>query len=146
MKKSSLILIVMVACMYAGNSHATPNLLYKNSPSVEQIRTNLYVVAADASTILLDGDLTQYDPSYTNLIDGMDARKMSNFSENIGMIRQATTLVIERRHTIDFTDTIFYKLWNTQQRLYQLEFITSNLNHPGLPGFFRTAICIHLLQ
>ena len=81
------------------------------------------------------GILTQYDQSFTNVVDGMDARKMSNFSENLGMIRGTTTLVIERRHTIDFTDTIFYKMWNVQQRPYQLEFITSNLNHPGLTGY-----------
>ena len=133
-KPSTRCFIVMLACMHASSLPATPFPFY--SPSSEElIRSNLYVVAADASTILLDGDLTQYDPSFTNTVDGMDARKMSNFSENIGMIRETTTLVIERRHTIDVSDTIFYKLWNVQQRPYQLEFITSNLNHPGLIGY-----------
>ena len=121
-----------------------------NTPSTgEQIRSNLYAVEPDASTILLDGDLTQYDPSFTNVVDGMDARKMSNFSENLGLIRGTTTLVIERRHTIDITDTIFYKMWNVQQQTYQLEFITSNLSHPGLSGYLEdsylhTSVVINL--
>jgi hypothetical protein len=151
MKKSStLCLIVTLACMNAGSFPLTSHSSAGYSPSSgEQVRSNLYFVAADASTILLDGSLTQYDPSFTNTVDGMDARKMSNFSENIGMIRGTTTLVIERRHTIEVSDTIFYKLWNVQQRPYQLEFITSNLNHPGLAGYLEdsylhTSVAINL--
>ena len=101
----------------------------------EEIRSNLYVRPASGAPVLLDGDLTQYDPSFTNALDGMDARKMTNFSENIGMIRSIYILVIERRHTIQVTDTIFYKTWNMQQRAYQLEFLTTNLDHPGLEGY-----------
>ncbi|MEP6949789.1 MAG: T9SS type A sorting domain-containing protein [Ginsengibacter sp.] len=133
-KSSTLYVIIMFACMNA-SSLPTIHSFYYSPSSGEQIRSNLYAVAADTSTILLDGDLTQYDPSFTDAVDGMDARKMSNFSENLGMVRGNTTLVIERRHTITVTDTIFYKLWNTHQQLYQLEFITSNLDHPGLVGY-----------
>jgi hypothetical protein len=137
MKKSPvLILIGMLVYISASSMPGTTKSFHSDSPtSWEQIRSNLYSVEHDASTILLDGDLTQYDQSFANELDGMDARKMSNFSENLGLIRENTTLVIERRHTIQTTDTIFYKLWNVQQKNYQLEFITSNLNHPGLTGF-----------
>ena len=150
MKKFSALVLIGTLGMHASSLPLTIHSLAGYSPSSgEQIRSNLYVVTANASTVLLDGDLTQYDPSFSNTVDGMDARKMSNFSENIGMIRGTTTLVIERRHTIDNTDTIFYKLWNTQQRLYQLEFITSNLNHPGLTGYLEdsylhTSVAINL--
>lgn len=100
------------------------------------IRSNLYITAADGTATLVDGDLTQYDPSFSNNVDGMDARKMSNFSENIGMIRGTTTLVIERRKTIQNTDTIFYKIWNlSQSRNYQLEFVASALEQPGLSAY-----------
>ncbi len=101
----------------------------------EEIRSNLYILpGGTASPVLMDGDLTQYAPSFSNALDGMDARKMSNFSENLGMIRTPYTLVIERRQTISSTDTIFYKMWQMQQRVYQLEFLTTNMNHPGLTG------------
>ena len=151
MKKSlTVLLIVVLACHHASSLPVNTSLLYSGIPSSsEEIRSNLYVVEPDAHTVLMDGGLTQYDQSFTNSIDGMDARKMSNFSENIGMIRGTTTLVIERRHTIDISDTIFYKLWNVQQRSYQLEFITSNLNHPGLSGhledsYLQTSVPIDL--
>jgi hypothetical protein len=134
-KPSTYILMVMLACMQASILPAAPKPFFLTSPSQqEQLRTNLYAVESDATTTLLDGAITQYDPTFSNAIDGMDARKMSNFSENIGMLRGTTTLVIERRHTIEDADTIFYKMWNVQQKTYQLEFITSALNHPGLIG------------
>ena len=150
MKKSFILLLIVLTCMHAKSSPANTNPFYYYSPTAgEQIRSNLYAVMTDARTILLDGDLTQYDPSYSDLIDGLDARKMSNFSENLGMLRATTTLVIERRHTISIGDTIFYKLWNVQQRTYQLEFITNNLNHPGLVGhlednYLHTSVPINL--
>jgi hypothetical protein len=99
-----------------------------------QIRSNLYIVSADKSTVLMDGTLTQYDMDYSNDIDGMDARKMSNFSENLGLLRANTVLVIERRQTIRGNDSIFFKMWNLRTFNYQLEFIASNLNKYGATG------------
>lgn len=135
-KSLSLLFFGTFICLYG---YCTPSAFDTNSLNspVEQIRSNLYVKLGNAAPTLLDGDLTQYDPSYSNLVDGRDARKMSNFSENMGMIRGATVLVIERRQTIISTDTIFYKMWQMQQRTYQLEFITSNLDHPGMQGFLQ---------
>ena len=60
---------------------------------------------------------------------------MSNFSENFGLIRNGTTLVVERRKTISNTDTIFFKLWQTHQITYQFELITLNMEQPGLSGY-----------
>ncbi len=135
MKKSfTLLFSGLFICLY---SYCSPLSFNPYSPSslVEQIRSNLYVKQGNANPILLDGDLTQYDPSFSNAVDGKDARKMSNFSENMGMARGAYVLVIERRQTITAADTIFYKMWQMQRQSYQLEFITSNLDHPGLQGF-----------
>ena len=131
MKKSfTLFLTGVLACVYAASSAGT------GPESTESVASNLYIQDTDGSSVLMDGSLTQYDPTYSNSIDGLDARKMSNFSENLGMIRGTTTLVIERRHTIDVTDTIFYKIWNLhQQRNYRLEFLTGNLDQPGLTGY-----------
>ena len=130
MKKSStLILAGLMACLHVFSAPDNPT-------GIQLIKSNLNLANSDGTTTLLDGDLTQYDPSYSNALDGMDARKMSNFSENIGMERVSTCLVIERRHTITNTDTIFYKIWNlSTQRNYQLEFAASNLSQPGLSGF-----------
>jgi hypothetical protein len=103
--------------------------------TTEMIRSNLYVVNADGSTTLYDGDYTGYADTYSNNVDAMDGMKMTNFTENLGMARDNVVLSIERRHTIGLTDTIFYKMWQMKQRNYQLQFIAGNLNHPGLSGF-----------
>jgi len=126
--KKSLTLISLLLCLGA----------FSNPTGSTLIRSCLFVAAPDGTTTLLDGDLTQYDSSYSNNVDGMDARKMSNFSENIGMIRGTTTLVIERRHTIENTDTIFYKIWNLSlTRNYQLQFNPANMLQPGLTAFLQ---------
>jgi hypothetical protein len=136
MKKSSVFLFIILFAFLNASSLPGRNQSITYSPtSVETMRSNLYQVETNGSTTLLDGDLTQYDPSFSNAVDGMDARKMSNFSENLGMVRGNTTLVIERRHTIEGNDSIFYKMWNMQQKNYQLEFLASNLNQPGLSGY-----------
>ncbi|MEO8416540.1 MAG: T9SS type A sorting domain-containing protein [Ginsengibacter sp.] len=136
MKKSStLLLAFLLVSMYASSLPTDGYVSTKSPTSGEMIRSNLYVVRADGTAILLDGDLIQYDPYYSNAVDGMDARKMSNFSENLGMLRESTTLVIERRQTIESRDSIFYKMWNVHHESYQLEFIASNLDHPGLTGY-----------
>lgn len=96
-----------------------------------QLRSNLYIVAPDGSTVLMDGSLTQYYSGYSNNIDVMDARKMSNFSENWGMLRNDRVYVIERRHTIESSDSIFFKMWNMRIITYQIELIASDLEKDG---------------
>ncbi|MEO6838536.1 MAG: T9SS type A sorting domain-containing protein [Ginsengibacter sp.] len=106
-----------------------------NSPDsndLAQIRSNLYIVAPDGSSVLMDGTLTQYSSSYSNALDGMDARKLSNPGENWGMLRGNTVYVIERRHTIEGNDSIFFKMWNMRIITYRIEFLTTNLNTPGM--------------
>ncbi len=93
-----------------------------------ELRSNLHLINTDGSSTLYDGNLTAYDDSYSNNIDERDAKKMANFTENFGMLRTPVILVIERRHTIDLSDTIFYKMWQMQQRTYKLEFISKNMN------------------
>jgi hypothetical protein len=96
----------------------------------------LNLVNSDGSTILLDGDLAQYSPSYSDSVNGQDARKMNNPGENIGMQRGNTMLAIERRQVISAADSIFYKIWNLSENSnYQLQLITTNLNQPGLIAY-----------
>lgn len=107
------------------------------SADFAQLRTNLYIIAPDGSKVLMDGTLTQFDSDYSNDLDGMDARKMSNFSENWGMLRNTTTLVIERRHRIQDKDSVFFKMWNMRVITYQVEFIAAGLNQYGVQAELR---------
>lgn len=123
----------MVLC-----SHFTavsfPHVSPDTTNDLAQIRSNLYIMSPNGDSVLMDGNLTQYSSTFSNALDGMDARKMTNPSENWGLLRDNTVLVIERRHTIEGNDSIFFKMWNMRIITYRIQFITSNLNSPGRQG------------
>jgi Secretion system C-terminal sorting domain len=124
---------LMVVCIHhttVGYGQNTPTA----SSFFASFRTNLYAPAPDGSSALMDGTLTQYDTSYSNNVDGMDARKLSNPSEDLGMLRNNTVLIIERRHTIQGADSIFFKMWNMRPVTYKLDLVAYNLNVPGRVG------------
>ena len=97
----------------------------------ESMRTNLYVVDASGTT-LVDGNLTNYNNIYSNTVDINDGWKMTNPGINFGIIRDGNNLVVERRSIIHFSDTTFFRMWNLPQYHYQLRFVLTNLDHPGL--------------
>ncbi len=102
------------------SANCNPKKLSPSSADFAQLRSNLYIVPpAGGDPVLMDGNLVQYDSSYSNELDGMDARKMSNPSENWGMLRGATTLVIEIT--------------------YQIEIITANLDKNKRVGYLEDA-------
>lgn len=150
MKKSYIVLpFLFLSFFNAGSSPFTkPDLLFsrnsqdiKNAlldhvnPSFGMMRMNMYAVNSNGTSFLVDGTLTQYEDDFSNSVDGMDARKLINPGENIGMIRDNKTLIIESRQTISSSDTIFFKMWGMQKRSYQLQFVGTNLNHSGLQAF-----------
>jgi hypothetical protein len=100
-----------------------------------QLRTNLYRVNTDGSTSLADGTLIQYNDLYSNNIDGMDARKFFNSTENLYIRSGGKDLIIERRQPIIVTDTIFYRLTNVRVQNYRFEFLAQALSSNGVQGF-----------
>jgi hypothetical protein len=122
--------------LFKSNNQGLKNRLSGNlTPAFAMMRMNMYALNSDGTLILVDGTLTQYDDDFSNSVNGMDARKLTNPGENIGMIRDDKTLIIESRQTISLTDTIFFKMWRMQKRSYQMQFVGTNLDHPGLQGF-----------
>ena len=108
--------------------------LKKLNAGYEHISTSLNAINNDGTISLQDGNLTMYDPSYSNNIDLNDFRKLNNFAENIGIAKGNTILAIEKKQAVMLTDTIVFKMWQMQQKQYQLEFVTTNMDHPGLVG------------
>ena len=104
------------------------------SAALKQLRTNLYVISG-GNSILLDGNLVQYNRDHSNGVDIKDGIKMNNSGENFGLSRDGKTLVVERRALIRQTDTVFYKLGQLKVRQYELEFIADRLQDPGLAAF-----------
>jgi len=99
-----------------------------------QLRTNLYVVTATGS-ILMDGVQSDFDISYANDIDMLDALKLDNSGESLGILRDNVNLSVERRNAIRAGDSIPYRIDRLNPRLYEFEFIPSNISRPGLEAF-----------
>ncbi|MBA3830261.1 MAG: Ig-like domain-containing protein, partial [Taibaiella sp.] len=100
-----------------------------------QLRTNVYTVNNGTGS-LIDGTLIQYNSTYSNALDGMDARKLANIAENLSIKSGGKDIAIERRQPIVETDTVFYSLKNSKIQTYRFEFIADNLDTgAGLEGF-----------
>lgn len=123
--------LILLATLSHFTTFSAPNDHFFETAEFAQLRTNLYIVPPDKSNVLVDGTLTQYDIDYSNDVDGKDGRKMSNLSENFGMLRGNTVLIVERRKAIETRDSIFFKMWNMRTFNYQLEVESKNLNLYG---------------
>jgi len=110
-------------------------LLQFKSRSQESMRANLFVVGADGTRTLMDGNLTDYHNYYSSQVDWDDAWKLTNPGENFSIFRSNTNLVIERRSIISNADTTFFKMWNMRLFNYEIKVMTRNLNHPGLTAY-----------
>lgn len=93
-----------------------------------QFRNNLYIVPPAGKAVLMDGTLSLFHDDYSNEVDRDDARKMTNPSENLAILRDARTLIVERRQSIRSNDTTFYKIWNTRIISYRLELISKDID------------------
>lgn len=103
----------------------------------ESIRTTLYLLNANNTTVLADGVYTEYNNLYHDSVLLEDAFKFTNINENLGIVRYGAVLSVERRPLISKSDTLFFKLWKTTKRNYQLEFTTTNLDHPGMQAILQ---------
>ena len=103
----------------------------------ESIRADLYLLNTDSSIVLADGSVAEYNSMFHDIVTNEDALKFTNINENIGMLRYGTTLSIERRPFITLRDTLFFKIWKTTQRNYQLQITVNNIDQPGLLAFLQ---------
>ncbi len=114
------------------------NIVYRQSNGrnnfIKQLRTNLYITS-NAGRVLLDGNLLQYDPAYSNSVDEFDALKLNNTGENFAIVNGNQKLAVERRKSLQPADTIFFRIGQVRVQQYEMEFIPSNISEPGLVGF-----------
>ena len=99
----------------------------------EQLRISLYAHNPDNTISLNDGCLTTYG-TWSNYVDMWDARKIPQIAESLSILRNDTSIAIERRKIIVCTDTSLILLRNLQPKNYHFELIAQNLNHPGIVG------------
>ncbi|MBS1743320.1 MAG: hypothetical protein JST81_09820, partial [Bacteroidetes bacterium] len=120
------------------NSKVSSNFQVARTAGNEAMFSTRLYAGIDTNRVLHDGVRVDFDNAYTNAIDDMDARKMSNVGENVGIIRDGIMLSIERRPEVVSTDTIFYQLGALKQQQYQFEFTPENLV-PTLTGYLEDA-------
>jgi len=118
--------------LYSSISFSAP---LQDTSIVRLMRMNLYDFNADGSIYRMDGTFAQYDDAYSNEIDGMDGRKMTNPGVNVCLLRNNINLVVERRHTITADDTLFYNMWGLQRKTYLMKFVGMNLEQDGLQAY-----------
>ena len=94
----------------------------------QYFRLNMYNAAGKLS----DGNVVAFDEDFSNDIDGDDAIKIANSSENIGIKRGDNKLALEARHTIMTKDTVFYTFNNTGLQTYKLKLEPENMESAGL--------------
>ncbi|MBC7536856.1 MAG: T9SS type A sorting domain-containing protein, partial [Ferruginibacter sp.] len=104
----------------------------------KQLRTQLSGVSG-ADPNLIDGILVEFDPAYSNDVDELDAPKLSNFGENIGILSHGKSISVERHASIVDRDTLFYQLGQLRQQNYQLDFIVDNLAAGGFTAYLEDA-------
>jgi hypothetical protein len=117
------------------NTFSNTNSQTFQRPTVfESLIANLYANVNNVYN-LADGNMVIFDDAYSNSVDGADARKLTNWGENFGMVRDNITLAVEKRKVMRAIDTVFYDMSNLRNIPYKLEIQASNLNHPGMVGF-----------
>jgi hypothetical protein len=100
-----------------------------------QLRANVYGISPDKTVYMADGLLINYGDNFSNGVDSMDALKSYNTSENLSVKTGGTLLVVERRHTIVKSDTVFLNLTGVKAQGYRFEFMATGVYQPGLNGF-----------
>lgn len=101
---------------------------------VGQIRTNLYLLAANNTTIFADGVIAEFNDIYSAGLDRDDAIKFGNVNENLALQRITTSLAAERRPALTINDTVLFKISKMVSRNYQFEFIVDGLQQQDMYG------------
>ncbi|MCY7422715.1 MAG: hypothetical protein LH478_13350 [Chitinophagaceae bacterium] len=117
---------------------AATNVFRSSSNITRGLRTTLQVMDKGGEASVIDETFTAYGAIYSDNIDAFDPVKLENMNENLGTVRNGQTLMVERRQPVMGSDTIFLKLWNTEQKQYILQFTPENLNSTSV----QTAVLI----
>ncbi len=67
-----------------------------------------------------DAAVALFIPDANAGVDDRDAVKLSNFSDNLSLLRNGSNLTLERRPTVTLTDTMYLRMWGMSEAKYQL--------------------------
>lgn len=98
------------------------------------LMVNLYAITGGNSN-LADGNMVVFNDSYSNSIDGLDSRKQFNFGENFWVVKNNTTLAVERRPAPASNDTIQFAMSGLMNISYRLQILGDYLTDNGVLAF-----------
>jgi hypothetical protein len=104
-----------------------------NGAAPQDIRINLLVVQSDGTSQLLDGAVSSYSSSFNTAARQNNSPKLTNFNENIGIVRNGETFIVERKQSIG--DPINLKVWQLYKQNYQIQVVAENIDDKGLSAF-----------
>ena len=107
--------------------------------STIRLSSSLYGISSSGTTFITDGTLQLFSKAFSDSVDGMDTKKLSNTSENLSVRTAGEDLVIERRNLPVSGDTITYNLSGIHNQNYRLVFDASGLQSAGVQGFVEDA-------
>ena len=117
----------------AKNLNVSNGIFRTSSTDIVQTMRNTLKRKIGGIMTNLDGAVGVFYDGGNAGIDANDAPKLSNSSENIALRRANLNFVFEERPLLTLKDTLFLRIWNTQQSEYTLEMVGNNLTTtPGL--------------
>ncbi len=128
----TLVMPFIFSIFFLGSFAAPRNPLstdiQSNSSDIKMLST--WLIAANGN--MADGNRVVFDPQYSNSVDGNDAVKMLNISENFGLSRTSQILAVEARQPIAAGDTLFYQMSNLFPQVYKLLIVPQYLSEPDV--------------
>lgn len=104
-----------------------PATTVSNNDMVRKLTNRLYAVT-NGSRVLVDGVFNEFGMGMSYNVDNLDALKLSNNGENLGISVNGKILAVERRGFFRRMDTIQYEINQLKlQQQYQFEFTASNI-------------------
>ncbi len=122
-------LVLTELCKAGSNSDLFP---FGPSTLDEQMTVNMSVVETDLSVNLTDGIRAKFNTGFTAAVSEEDNFKLSNFNENLSILRDGKSLIVEKRPIIDLTDTLYLTIGNMKLKNYQFDINGIALDHPNL--------------
>ncbi len=101
------------------------------------LEINLHTNDVNGNSILADAAVVNFDNSFSNALDNMDVKKISNTSDNLSILNNAQNLVVERRSNLVITDTIKLNINGMRVASYRFEINPSVLENTGLIAFLK---------
>ena len=123
----------------ATKASGTPpsSMLRTASGSETELSINLNVVNADNTNSLTDGVRMVFDDNYAAGIDKNDAKKITGFDINLGIVNNKEILSIEKRPLPGSDEIISLNLTNSSTGNYQFEMLPSNFLSRSLFAYLK---------